>query len=141
MKSPTDTLAEYDALLIREQKLLEELEAIRARRAELRRVLIGDAAVGTPPTHETRDEKNKSVKSLSSWERLGRKPTLAIGAVVDFVKARGKATNGEVATALGISIQLASLRLSVATKQKWLRRVSQGVYEIDPLGGSMVVGD
>jgi hypothetical protein len=132
-------LAEYDSLTTKQVKLEAELAKVRERREELRIKFLGGvipAAVEmTPATIEATPTKKKG---LSVWERISRKPPRALQSTVEVVRQLGRATNKQVAEKLGIPLGTASLRLSRATKDGWLSRVGQGVYEVEPLGGVMV---
>ena len=135
-------LAEYDELTLEEGALEAEIRKIRERRDHLRSIILGVAIItddkldkmDTSPTH-----KKKGRRPLSSWERLRQQPPAALAGTVNIVRELGQATNRQVAEKLGISVAAASLRLSRAFRKRWLNRVSQGVYEIEPLGGVMTM--
>ena len=134
-------LAEYDSLTTKQVKLEAELAQVRQRREELRVKFIGGGATSTPvetTPASTAITSAPTKKGLSTWERLARKPPRALQGVIEVVRQLGKATNKQVAEKLGITVAAASLRLSRATKDGWLSRVDQGVYEVEPLGGVMV---
>jgi hypothetical protein len=143
MSATAADLAEYETLTLKSAKMSEELRIVEARRDELRRRIIGNETVSPvvtvkPVKRDRKNRKRKPVQALTAWERINRTPTLAINAVVEVVKMLGRATNQQVASALNMSVETASLRLSTAARQGWLRRVAQGVYEVAPLGGVMV---
>lgn len=128
MVTDPKVLAEYDALTIEQAKLREKLAAIEARREELRTILFGQ------PASEGKAKADKPVKVSTVWDRIKREPPKALAGVVEVVTKLGRAKNAQVAQALGITIEAASLRLSRAVKEGYLRRVAQGVYEADSLG-------
>lgn len=131
--------AEYDSLTTKQVKLEAELSHVRQRREELRIKFLGGvtpAAVETTPAPDDMTPIKKT--GLSSWERLVRKPPRALQSTIEVVRQLGRATNKQVAEKLNIPLGTASLRLSRATKDGWLARVGQGVYEVAPLGGVMV---
>jgi hypothetical protein len=137
-------LAEYDDLTVMEVKLEAELTKVRQRRDELRSLFLGnvtEVADPTPVPVETPKKATKDRKPLSQWERLARKPPLALRSTIEAVKQFGQATNKQIAEKLKIPIGTASLRLSRAAREGWLSRVAQGVYEVEPLGGVMVTKD
>ncbi len=109
---------EYDALTIRETELAAELERVRTRRQQLRETLFGE-------------RKSKPDTRPTVWQRLGKEPPLALEKVIEVVERLGRATNAEIAKELGIPVQTASLRLSRAVKEGFLRRVAQGTYVLE----------
>jgi hypothetical protein len=129
-------LAEYDTLTVERERVNEKLKAIDTRRNELRDILFGEPKPQTPeetPNKKTRRQR----RPLSVWERLKRTPPPALVSVVELVRERGQVRNQDVAEALNLSIEKASLRLSRAVRLNFLRRVAHGLYEIEPLS-SMV---
>jgi hypothetical protein len=132
-------LAEYDKLTAEELHLSEKLEALRERRSAIRQMMLGDNISITeniPPASTVAEHPKvlKRVRQLSSWERIRRQPPEALRSTVALVAKLGKATNKEVAEALGIPTSTASLRLSRAARDGFLNRVAQGIYEVDPVG-------
>lgn len=57
-------------------------------------------------------------------------PPLALRAAINLVRQLGTASNKQVAEKLGLPLPAASLRLSRAAREGWIRRVSQGIYEV-----------
>jgi hypothetical protein len=118
-------LAEYDGLTVKQAKLEAELEAIKLRRDQLRAVLLGGSTVRTP--------KKNDERPLSALQRLTRQPPKALKGVIEIARELGRVTNQQVAEKLNIPIETASLRLSRATREGFLTRVAQGVYEVDDM--------
>jgi hypothetical protein len=132
-------LAEYDKLTVEELHLVNKLETLRERRSAIRQMMLGDNISVTdnmPSTNIAAEAPTvlRKVKRLSSWDRIRRQPPEALRSTVALVAKLGKATNKEVAEALGIPTSTASLRLSRAARDGFLNRVAQGIYEVDLVG-------
>jgi len=130
-------LAEYEALTVKATKLQGELEEVEHRREEIRKMLLGATPEVVQAFHEAKLVKDNAKKGLSAWERLRREPPEGIKSTVAVVKELGRATNKQVAEKLDIPTSAASLRLSRAARDGWLRRVAHGYYEVEPLAGVM----
>jgi transcriptional regulator with XRE-family HTH domain len=139
MMTDPKVLAEYEDLIGQRARHQDKLAQIDLRLDELRSIILGqDVAPEKSPTPEVEQSPVRPAKKgPSHWERLAamrRGPPKSLAPVVAVVKTKGRVKNAEVAETLGITIEVATLKLSRAVKQGYLRRVAQGTYEVEPLG-------
>jgi hypothetical protein len=142
MVTPNSNLvAEYENLIVQRAKASDQAEEsarqfakqlaeMDGRLAELRATLFGHpittTTATTPKSVYAHMKENASATATTAVEQAS--PAIA-SVVIAIKKLGGKAKNQAVAEELGITSGAAAIRLSIAARDGWIRRVAHGEYE------------
>jgi DNA-binding CsgD family transcriptional regulator len=131
-----EELERYDALRLELARLESALADLEPKAPEQRRARTSKSSA---PQTRSRASQPKATRSTSPRTRASSKPgprSQVRERIIEFLRAQGPATAGEVATGLGLNRSSVATRLSQLKKAGEVERVERGYTTPAPNGAA-----